>query len=92
MDSFEKHVEDLDVQSQYIEGSIANSSTLTTPDAQVQELMQEVADENNLELGELMVEAPMSFSSKGTAAVTPQEEDELTERLAKLRSTSRTSS
>ena len=45
MDRFEQSFENLDVQSQVMEGTMSNSSTLTTPQAQVDSLMQEVADE-----------------------------------------------
>ena len=45
MDRFEQQFENLDVQSQVMENTMCNSSTLTTPQAQVDGLMQEVADE-----------------------------------------------
>jgi len=45
MDRFETQFENLDVQSQVMENTMCNSSTLTTPQSQVDSLMQEVADE-----------------------------------------------
>ena len=45
MDRFETQFENLDVQSQVMESTMCNSSTLTTPQGQVDNLMQEVADE-----------------------------------------------
>ena len=45
MDRFEQQFENLDVQSQVMENTMCNSSTLTTPQSQVDSLMQEVADE-----------------------------------------------
>ena len=45
MDRFEQQFENLDVQSQVMENTMCNSSTLTTPQGQVDSLMQEVADE-----------------------------------------------
>ena len=45
MDRFETQFENLDVQSQVMENTMCNSSTLTTPQGQVDSLMQEVADE-----------------------------------------------
>jgi division protein CdvB (Snf7/Vps24/ESCRT-III family) len=45
MDRFEQSFENLDVQSQVMENTMCNTSTLTTPQGQVDSLMQEVADE-----------------------------------------------
>ena len=45
MDRFESQFENLDVQSSVMEETMTNSSTLTTPQGQVDSLMQEVADE-----------------------------------------------
>lgn len=45
MDRFEQSFENLDVQSQVMEGTMCNTSTLTTPQGEVDNLMQEVADE-----------------------------------------------
>ena len=49
MDKFEQQFENLDVQSQVMENTMMNSSTLTTPQGQVDSLMQEVADEAGYE-------------------------------------------
>jgi charged multivesicular body protein 1 len=43
MDKFEQQFEDLDVQSQYMENSISNTTTLTTPQDDVDRLMQQVS-------------------------------------------------
>lgn len=45
MDKFEKQFEDLDVQSSYMESAMSNTTTMTTPQSDVDNLMQEVADE-----------------------------------------------
>lgn len=45
MDRFEQQFENLDVQSQVMENTMCNSSTLTTPQGEVDNLMQQVADE-----------------------------------------------
>ena len=45
MDRFETQFENLDVQSQVMEGTMSASSTLNAPQGQVDNLMQEVADE-----------------------------------------------
>ena len=45
MDKFEKQFEDLDVQTTTMENSISSSTTVATPENQVDSLMQQVADE-----------------------------------------------
>lgn len=80
MDKFEKQFEDLDVQSQVMEKTMGNSTALTTPEDQVQGLMQAVADEHGLELNMQMSEAGV-----GIGAGKEKQTDELSERLAKLR-------
>lgn len=83
MDKFEKSFENLDVQSQVMEGTMQNTSTLTTPQNQVDDLMREVADEAGIELN---MELPQSQSTAiGGASAVSQEQDELTQRLARLR-------
>ncbi|KAJ3186719.1 Charged multivesicular body protein 1a [Gaertneriomyces sp. JEL0708] len=82
MDKFESQFEDLDVQTQYMENSMGQSTSMTTPQEQVEDLMHQVADENGLEL-----QMEMPGAGKGTigTATVEKEQDELTERLAKLR-------
>ncbi|KAJ1956856.1 Vacuolar-sorting protein SNF7 [Linderina pennispora] len=80
MDKFESQFEDLDVQTGYMEGAMGGATTLTTPQDEVDGLMQQVADEAGLELKQELGNM-----------VTPQalpEDSELTERLAKLRNAS----
>ena len=83
MDRFEKDFENLDVQSAAMEGSMAATTTLTAPQGQVDGLMQQVADEAGLELN---MELPAGGTTAvGSATAAGQEQDELTQRLAKLR-------
>ncbi|XP_002730680.1 charged multivesicular body protein 1b-like [Saccoglossus kowalevskii] len=83
MDKFEKQFEDLDVQSSYMENTMSATTTLTVPQGSVDGLMQEVADEAGLELN---MELPQGQTSAiGTASAASQEQDELSQRLAKLR-------
>jgi len=78
MDQFEKQFEDLDVQSEYVENAMNQTTTLSTPADQVDLLIQQVADEHGLELaGKLGTVVPST-----TVAA---EQDELTQRLAKLK-------
>lgn len=85
MEKFEQQFEDLDVQTQYMEGAMGQTTTLTTPQDEVDTLIQQVADEHGLEVN---MEMPGAVSS--TLAVEKEksknaEGDELEERLARLR-------
>eukprot|EP00842_Homolaphlyctis_polyrhiza_P006855 jgi/Hompol1/759/HPOL_003915-RA len=83
MDKFEKQFEDLDVQTEYMENSMGQTTAITTPQDQIEELMHQVADENGLEL---QMEMPGAGSSKlASSAAVEKEHDALSERLAKLR-------
>ncbi|CAH1800273.1 unnamed protein product [Owenia fusiformis] len=83
MDRFEQQFENLDVQSQVMESTMSNTSTLTAPQGEVDSLMHEVADEHGLELN--MDLPSVQSSTVGTASAASQEQDELSQRLAKLR-------
>ncbi|KFR13158.1 Charged multivesicular body protein 1b, partial [Opisthocomus hoazin] len=50
MDKFEHQFETLDVQTQQMEDTMSNTTTLTTPQNQVDMLLQEKADEAGLDL------------------------------------------
>eukprot|EP01102_Stenamoeba_stenopodia_P003005 TRINITY_DN1293_c0_g1_i4.p1 TRINITY_DN1293_c0_g1~~TRINITY_DN1293_c0_g1_i4.p1 ORF type:complete len:193 (-),score=64.95 TRINITY_DN1293_c0_g1_i4:59-637(-) len=67
MDTFEKQFEDLDVKSNYVENAISQTTTLSTPADEVDTLIQQVADEFNLQLvGQFGKAQPQSTT---TAAV-----------------------
>lgn len=85
MDRFEQQFENLDVQSQVMEDTMCASSTLTTPQNQVDALMMEVADEAGIELNMDLPQA--QTTSIGASSQASQQQDELTQRLAKLRQT-----
>merc|ERR1719217_985973 len=53
MDQFEKSFEDMDVRSEYVEGAMNSSTTAAMPEEQVDELMQMVADEHGLKMGDV---------------------------------------
>merc|ERR1712003_570065 len=57
MDKFEQQFEDLDVKTQYMEGAMNATTATSTPTEQVDELIERVADANNLELGEAFSQA-----------------------------------
>lgn len=55
MDKFEKQFEDLDVQSSYMESAMSNTTTMTTPQSDVDSLLHEVADEAGYVISHLNV-------------------------------------
>mmetsp|Transcript_10561 Transcript_10561/g.13702 ORF Transcript_10561/g.13702 Transcript_10561/m.13702 type:complete len:156 (-) Transcript_10561:228-695(-) len=84
MDQFEKQFEDLDVTAAYMEDAIGGATAITTPEDDVNQLIQVVADEHNLDLGDQLEDA----GPVGTTVPAPQgekEEDDLAARLAALR-------
>lgn len=83
MDKFESQFEDLDVQSSYMENAMSQTTTTTVPQSDVENLMQQVADEAGLELNMELPEGQMG--SVGASTQVSQEQDELTQRLARLR-------
>jgi len=82
MDKFETQFEDLDVQSSYMDNTMSQSTTTAVPQGDVENLLQQVADEAGLELKLELPTNPQSLSSLST---TTTEQDELTQRLARLR-------
>lgn len=84
MDQFERQFENLDVQSQCVEAAMSSSMSLSTPPDQVDALMQQVADEHNLELT-----LDMPAAQKGVVAPAPtavsSPGDDLSRRLAELK-------
>ncbi|XP_031555674.1 charged multivesicular body protein 1a-like [Actinia tenebrosa] len=87
MEKFEGLFEDLDVNTQVMESSMGQATTLTTPQDQVEALISQVAEENGLEImSELEKVQPGTESLRereGERSV--KEEDQLTKRLAALR-------
>ena len=60
MDRFESQVENMGVQTAYMDTAMAGSTSLTTPEDQVMGLMQQVADEHGLELKQQLGNVPLS--------------------------------
>lgn len=89
MDNFEQQFEDMDVRAGYMENAMSNSTSMSTPQEQVDGLIQMVADEAGLELGEQLDDAgPVSSKVPAKPEAAPAAadgEDELANRLAALR-------
>ena len=87
MDRFESQFEDLDVKTQYMEGTMNATTATSTPAEQVDELISRVADENNLQLGEAFSNAgPVGKKAPQLHQPAKTEvQDDLEARLANLR-------
>jgi len=85
MDQFESQVGMLNTQSAYMESTMNGTSGLTTPVDQVDELIQQVADQHQINVNTQLKAsaAPSGLSADKTPSVA---NDELTERLNALRS------
>lgn len=81
MDKFENQFEDLDVQSSYMENTMSQTVTTSIPQNDVDNLLQQVAEEAGLDLSMQLPQA----GSIGASTQASQEQDELTQRLARLR-------
>merc|ERR1712203_1224258 len=84
MDQFEKEFEDLDVQTSVMEGAMSQSTATNIPQDSVENLMKQAADEAGLELN---MDLPSAANNTigTTVASSTTEQDELSQRLARLR-------
>lgn len=83
MDQFEKQFVNMEVQAEFMESSMAGSTSLSTPEGDVNSLMQQVADDYGLEVSVgLPQPAAHAVAVKTTEKV---DEDDLTKRLAELK-------
>eukprot|EP00092_Neocalanus_flemingeri_P056329 GFUD01066753.1.p1 GENE.GFUD01066753.1~~GFUD01066753.1.p1 ORF type:complete len:223 (+),score=94.64 GFUD01066753.1:80-670(+) len=83
MDNFEKQFEDLDVQTSVMEGAMSQSTATNIPQEGVDILMRQAADEAGLELNMELPGPAQATIGQSTQAST--EQDELSQRLARLR-------
>lgn len=84
MDKFEKQFEDLDVQVDVMDQAMSSTSVMSTPQGEVEGLMQQVADEHGLEMDLELGDAVVA-SGAPTESVVQVQQDDLTQRLARLR-------
>ena len=86
MDEFEKQFEDMDVISGAMEGAMTNSSATSTPEGEVDNLLQMIADENGMELASELGDAGKVGTTVPKVNEPEQKEgDDLQARLAALR-------
>jgi charged multivesicular body protein 1 len=85
MDTFESQFEDLDVQTETMEGAMAGTTTMNTPQDEVDSLMHQVADQHGLELNETLNELEPGKALNEPKQKEKEEDRLLTERLKALR-------
>jgi len=83
MDKFEKSFENLDLTTSVMEGSMGDAMATSAPSGQVDALIQQVADEHNLQIASDMAAAPVANTS---LTQEQKEAQQLDKRLAQLRS------
>jgi len=93
MDKFENQLEDVDVQTSYMETTMNSTTAQGMPQDQVDLLMQQVADENGIEVHQQLGEAGLAgkvsdLPTEGIArraAPTADQDEALAQRLRALR-------
>lgn len=85
MDQFERQFENLDVQSEFVENAMSNQATLSTPEDEVNTLLQQVAEEHGLEVSLGLPAAGAVPVAAPAQAASVDARDDLTKRLAELR-------
>ena len=83
MDQFEHQFENLDIQSEFVENAMNAQASLSTPEEDVNLLMQQVAEEHNLESMLNLPQASGPVSAPAAVAANP--DSDLSQRLAQLR-------
>jgi len=83
MDKFEKQFEDLDVRSEYMANAMTSTTAVTTPEDEVDTMMQQVADENQIEF-QSDLDVVKLKKKEQHEEVEDEKEDELAARLKKL--------
>lgn len=81
MDKFEQQFDNMDVTSKYMEDAMAQSTSMTTPEDQVNALVAQVADEHGLDISEKL--GGISTANKDDPLSV--QHDELSKRLAALK-------
>ncbi|KAH7105345.1 vacuolar assembly protein DID2 [Auriculariales sp. MPI-PUGE-AT-0066] len=88
MDKFESQFSDLDVQTAYMEDAVSNTTATSTPQDQVDTLMQQVADENKIELQHDLAMPDGAVKLADLDKVVADEDAAVAQRLRALRAAS----
>lgn len=86
MDKFESQFADLDVQTSYMEDAMGSTDAVSTPQDQIDTLLQQTAEENNIELAQNMKESTLPEPmAKEKEKPIGEEDSKLADRLRALR-------
>ena len=86
MDQFEQTFVNMEVQSEFVESAMAGSTSLSTPEDQVNSLMQQVADDYGLEVSVGLPQPAAASHAVAEEDNVSVAEDDLSRRLAELKS------
>jgi charged multivesicular body protein 1 len=81
MDQFEKQFENLDIQAEFVDNAMNAQAALSTPEDDVNMLVQQVAEEHNLEN---MLNFPAAGKASAAPTAQPADKSDLSSRLAQL--------
>ncbi|XP_074573669.1 ESCRT-related protein CHMP1-like [Curcuma longa] len=84
MDQFERQFVNMEVEAEFMEGAMAGSTSLSTPESEVNSLMQQVADDYGLEVSVGLPQAA-SHAIPSAKEKEPVDEDDLSRRLTELK-------
>ncbi|XP_067935508.1 charged multivesicular body protein 1a-like [Watersipora subatra] len=85
MQKFETQFEDLDVRESTMEAAMGSAFATSAPGNQVEELMKQVASENDLDISEQLKDLHPGQSTLEASTASTAKEDNLSRRLAALR-------
>lgn len=86
MDKFESQFSDLDVQTSYMEDTMSNTTAVSTPQDQIDQLLRQTAEEANIELQhDLAAKDLAPVAELASPAKIGDEDNRLAERLRALR-------
>lgn len=85
MDKFEAQFSDLDVQTSYMEDAMSNTTAVSTPQDQIEQLLRQTAEEANIELQHDLNSKDLSGLEDLKGNKISEEDDKLAARLRALR-------
>lgn len=85
MDQFEKQFETMDITAEVMDQAIGSTTSLTTPEDQVNSLMSQISDEHNLNVALDIGGVPVGSGGISAQQKEQGEVDELSARLAALK-------
>ena len=85
MDKFEELFGELDVRGAYMQNAMAGATATLTPEDDVDNLINQVADQHGLEIANDLADAGAVPQGAPTVEVQESQEEQMEQRLAKLR-------